>query len=352
MSDAIVGVVANPLSGRDIRRLVTQASVFPTAEKANMIQRMLTALAAVGVHRVLLSTDLGGISASVFRAIGRRGGQGSRWPEVEFLDGQPIRQNAQDTVNAVRRMVTTGARVIVCLGGDGTARVTAAEVGEVPMLALSTGTNNTFPAVREATTAGLAAGLVATGAVPAGDVATRAKLLEARVGDRTETALIDVAVSTERHIGTRAVWDPATLTQLFCAFAEPDAIGLSSILGQLSPVARHEPHGVTARITADGARQVLAPIAPGLVAEVGVGEIERMRPGSAHQIDARAGVIAVDGERELTFEPGEQPTVRLRTDGPWCLDVPAVLAASARLGLLSRNRQQPSFSKQMHAPTV
>ena len=44
MGDAIAGIVANPLSGRDIRRLVTQASVFPTAEKANMIQRMLTAL--------------------------------------------------------------------------------------------------------------------------------------------------------------------------------------------------------------------------------------------------------------------------------------------------------------------
>ena len=76
MGDAIVGVVANPLSGRDIRRLVTQASVFPTAEKANMIQRMLTAFGAVGVHRVLLSTDLGGISASVLRAIERRPAQG------------------------------------------------------------------------------------------------------------------------------------------------------------------------------------------------------------------------------------------------------------------------------------
>src|SRR5260370_12611646 len=64
VGDAIVGVVANPLSGRDIRRLVTQASVFPTAEKANMLQRMLTAFGAVGVHRVQLNTDLGGISSS------------------------------------------------------------------------------------------------------------------------------------------------------------------------------------------------------------------------------------------------------------------------------------------------
>jgi len=344
LGDAIVGVVANPLSGRDIRRLVTQASVFPTAEKANMIQRMLTAFGAVGVHRVLLSTDLGGISAAVFRAIQRhpprsRQGQDVRWPEVEFLDGQPIRQTAQDTVDAVRRMVTAGTRVIVCLGGDGTARVAASAAGDVPMLALSTGTNNVFPAVREATIAGLAAGLVATGAVPAGAASTRAKLLEVRAGDRTETALVDIAVSTERHVGARAVWDPATVTQLFCAFAEPDAIGLSSVLGQLAPVARHEPHGVTARLAAGASRQVLAPIAPGLVVPVGVSEIEPMRPGSVHLVDARAGVIAVDGERELTFGPRDEPAVRLRADGPRCVDVPAVLAASARLGLLTSVHQ-------------
>lgn len=353
MGDAIVGVVANPLSGRDIRRLVTQASVFPTAEKANMIQRMLTAFGAVGVQRVLLSTDLGGISAAVLRAIERRAARGAghgaaraaggeRWPDVEFLEGRPIRQTAQDTVDAVRRMVTAGARVIICLGGDGTARVAASAAADVPLLALSTGTNNVFPAVREATIAGLAAGLVATGAVPAASATTRAKLLEVRAGGRTETALVDVAVSTERHVGARAVWDPATVTQLFCAFAEPDAIGLSAILGQLAPVPRHAPHGITARLAAGAPRQVLAPIAPGLVVPVGVAGIEPMRPGTVYPVDAAAGVIAVDGERELTFGPGEprepdeRPAVVLRADGPRCVDVPAVLAASARLGLLER----------------
>ncbi len=80
---------------------------------------------------------------------------------------------------------------------------------------------------------------------------------------------------------------------------------------------------------------MLAPIAPGLVALVGVTQIEEMVPGTAYPIEARAGVIAVDGERELTFGPGDRPTVRLRTDGPRCVDVPAVLAASARLGLLA-----------------
>jgi len=33
VGDAIVGVVANPLSGRDIRRLVTQATVFRTPRR-------------------------------------------------------------------------------------------------------------------------------------------------------------------------------------------------------------------------------------------------------------------------------------------------------------------------------
>ncbi|MGH3187955.1 MAG: ATP-NAD kinase family protein [Streptosporangiaceae bacterium] len=342
MGDAIVGVVANPLSGRDIRRLVTQASVFPTAEKANMIVRMLTAFGAVGVQRVLVGTDLGGISAAVFRAVERRGtaGTGGRWPEVEFLDGRPIRQTAQDTIDAVRRMVTAGARVIVCLGGDGTARVAASAAGDVPMLALSTGTNNVFPAVREATVAGLAAGLVATGAVAVSG--ERAKVLEVRAGDRVETALVDVAVSTERHVGSRAIWDPATVTQIFCAFAEPDAVGLSSIAGQLCPVLRTDPQGVAVRLDPGADRRVLAPIAPGLVVPVGVGEVAPMECGTWYPVDAPAGVIAVDGERELAFGPGgrpaARPVVRLRPDGPRCVDVPAVLAAGARQGLLVRDR--------------
>jgi predicted polyphosphate/ATP-dependent NAD kinase len=339
VGDAIVGVVANPLSGRDIRRLVTQATVFPTAEKASMIQRMLAAFGAAGVHRALLSTDVGGISAAVFRALGRRRPGDPPWPDVEFLDGLPIRQTAADTVTAVARMVSGGARVIVCLGGDGTARVAAAAVGDVPLLPVSTGTNNVFPVVREATIAGLAAGLVATGAVSRGEALTRAKVLEVRAGERTETALVDVAVSTQAHVAARAVWDPATLTQVFCAFAEPDAIGLSSILGQVAPVSRTEQRGVTALIkNHDPERTVVAPIAPGLVVPVGIGEVRPMTPGTAYPVRASAGVLAVDGERELTIEPGARPSVTLRTDGPWCVDVPAVLAASARRGLLTRDR--------------
>ena len=43
VADATVGVIANPMSGRDIRRLVASASVFPNAEKASMVVRLTAA---------------------------------------------------------------------------------------------------------------------------------------------------------------------------------------------------------------------------------------------------------------------------------------------------------------------
>jgi predicted polyphosphate/ATP-dependent NAD kinase len=338
---ATVGIVANPASGRDIRRLVARASVFPTAEKANMVQRLLTAFGTLGVERAMLSTDLGGISAGVLRAV--RQGRDTHWPKVEFCEDDPLTGTADDTTNAVRRMVAAGVRVVVCLGGDGTARVAAAACGDVPLLALSTGTNNAFPQLREATVAGLAAALVATGQVAA---TSRASVLEVTARGRTELALVDVCASTSRHVGARALWNPASLTELYCTFAEPDAIGLSSVAGLLAPSPRTSADGVAVRLAPpERARLVVnAPIAPGLVRPVGVDEIRPMRPGERVTLGLRDGVLAVDGERELELA-GHEATVTLRADGPRCVDVAAVLADAARRGLLleepRREERQP-----------
>jgi hypothetical protein len=333
VTEHTAGIVANPASGRDIRRLVAKASVFPTAEKANMVQRLLTALASVGVTRVLLSTDLGGISAAVLRALNTHR---DPWPGVEFCDADPLTGSADDTTNAVHRMRTAGARVIICLGGDGTARVAAAACGDVPLLPLSTGTNNAFPQLREATVAGLAAGLVATGTVQA---TRRASVLEVTAGERTELALVDVCGSTSPYVGSRALWEPAQLTELYCTFAEPDAIGLSSVAGQLCPSSRDEPHGVALRFAPpDEARWVVrAPIAPGLVVPVGVRDWRVLPVGEIVEL-VPCGVVAVDGERELELLDGRTAAVRLRADGPHCVDVTAALTEAARLGVLTEER--------------
>jgi hypothetical protein len=336
VTDSVVGIVANPASGRDIRRLVAKASVFPIAEKANMVQRMLTAFGALGVGRVMVSTDLGGISAAVVRAIRtRRPGKEGPWPPVEFCEADELTGTASDTINAVRRMVEADARVIVCLGGDGTARVAAAACGDVPLLPLSTGTNNAFPQLREATVAGMAVALVATGAVDLAGATRRASVLEVVAGDRAELALVDVCVSTSRHVGSRALWHPELLTELYCTFAEPDGIGLSSVPGLLCPSPRDTPEGVALRLSPlDSARVVVhAPIAPGLLVPVGVRDWRPLRVGELVELGA-GGVIAVDGERELELHDGGHATVRLCEDGPRCVDVPAVLGEAAHRGLL------------------
>jgi predicted polyphosphate/ATP-dependent NAD kinase len=349
VGDAVLGIVANPLSGRDIRRLVAKASVFPTAEKANMVQRMLTASAAVGVERVLLSTDMGGISAAVLRALEARrrsfrGGRDSAWPDVDFVELPAHTQSAADTVAQVHRMIDSGAQVIVCLGGDGTARVAAASCGEVPLLPLSTGTNNAFPQLREATVAGLAAALVATGAVDAEAGTRRASTLLVTVGDRVENALVDVAVTRSADVGAKALWDPAALTELYVTFAEPDGIGLSSIPGLLCPSPRELPTGVALTLSPPAQARVVvrAPIAPGLVLPVGVASWRVLEPGEQITVITANGTVAVDGEREIEFGARTgPPVVRLSSDGPRIVDIPRVLAEAARRGLLQTTRLAP-----------
>jgi predicted polyphosphate/ATP-dependent NAD kinase len=239
-------------------------------------------------------------------------------------------------------MIAAGASVIVLLGGDGTVRAAAAASGDVALLPLSTGTNNAFPEMWEATVAGTAAGLVATDRVPVVDATYRAKALHVAAGASHELALVDVCVSTVAHVGSRALWQPATLRELYCAFAEPHAIGLSSIAGLLHPAARTDPHGVVVRLAgAEPAPQtVLAPIAPGVVAAIGVHHVGQLVAGQPHPVEVERGTVAVDGEREIEFGPATPVTVTLAPDGPQVLDVRTVLAAAAQRRLLIDNKEQ------------
>jgi hypothetical protein len=169
-------------------------------------------------------------------------------------------------------------------------------------------------------------------------------MLEVRAGERTEAALVDVCVSRSAHVGSRALWDPDLLTELYCAFAEPDGIGLSSVAGQLCPSRRDEPDGVALRLgPPDQAQWIIhAPIAPGLIRPVGVYEWRPLPPGQPQPVRTGGGVIALDGEREIEFGAGQAtPIVRLRSDGPRCVDVSAVLAVAARDGLLRKRKERP-----------
>lgn len=64
--------------------------------------------------------------------------------KTEVLDFMPTDQ-PEDTVKAVEKMKDIGINCLIVLGGDGTNRLIAGTDLEVPMIPVSTGTNNVYP---------------------------------------------------------------------------------------------------------------------------------------------------------------------------------------------------------------
>jgi predicted polyphosphate/ATP-dependent NAD kinase len=333
-----VGVIANPASGRDIRRLTTHASVFPTAEKANMVVRLFAGLGALGVERVLTLRDNTGVAALLLRAIETHAAVAAheRWPQVEFVE-LPITDSVADTHAGVAQMVRDEVALIAVLGGDGTHRAVAAHCGEVPLLALSTGTNNAFPEQREATVAGIAGALVATGAVPAQAALVRNKRLVARCVEgpsrgREEIALVDICVARQPFIGARAITSSTDIGALFLTFAPPDGIGLSSIGGAWAPVGRDASHGLFMTFAPEGepgGMPLVAPIAPGRIERLIMRTCQRLEVGVPMPLEAGHGTLAFDGEREIEPARGDRYEVMLDWRGPLTVDVARTLRYAA-----------------------
>jgi predicted polyphosphate/ATP-dependent NAD kinase len=330
-----VGLIVNPASGHDMRRLVSGASIATNTEKVAVVRRLLGGLGAAGVDRVLVMPDATGLSLGIERAVdGHRPERDGRWPEVTFVD-VAVTHTVADTRAATTAMVERAVGAVVVLGGDGTARAVAGCLGDTPLSALSTGTNNAFGVTTEATVVGLAVGLVATGRCGPGESCRRAKQLDVRIGDRCELALVDVALVDEQGVGARAIRDVRSVRELAVTFAAPTAIGLSAIAAAVAPCERDEPNGRHVVLGGSG-RPVRVPIAPGLVRTVGVAETSLLEPGRPRRLDGRRGVLAIDGEREIVLGPdAPSVTVELSTDGPLVIDVPWVLRIAAERSLLT-----------------
>ncbi len=328
---AAVGVVANPASARDIRRIVAHGGAITTHDKLNQLRRVMSGLSVTGVERVISMADRSGLMAGLARAA--NGTSANKWPSLEFVD-QPITHSAADTVTATQAMTAAGVGSIVVLGGDGTNRLVAAEAADTPIVSISTGTNNGFPNPVEPTVAGMAAGLIATNQRCRQAGTYRAKKLEVRTGDRVELALVDVAISSNDAIGSGALWDVAEISELYLSFAEPGTIGLSAIGAHLQPTSRRAATGLRVALCPGSPTKILAPIAPGLVTPVGIRSVSVLEPQSTEVPRTQRGVIAIDGERLLRFGPTSQPTITLRPDGPVVVDVEATITDASNSGLL------------------
>jgi predicted polyphosphate/ATP-dependent NAD kinase len=328
---SFVGIIANPDSGRDIRRVVSQAFAVGNHQKVNVLQRLLLALCRLGVRRIEIMPDLFGLGA---RALDGLSGAADVHAATRLID-MLVEGSAQDSLRAAEYLQAAGAGCIVVLGGDGTCRVVAKGCGEVPLLPISTGTNNVVPYFIEGTVAGLAAAYVASYPdLPREQLCWRHKKLVVRVNEReTDEALVDVGLVRAQFVGSRAVWDTDTLCQVFVTRAQPSSIGLSAVVGVLNPIAPTTAAGAAVTVQPNG-RQVLAPIAPGRIASVHIGELIELAPGVACPVqEDRPAVLALDGEREINLRPGDQAVVTLRLDGPWMVDVDKTLLLAVAEGV-------------------
>lgn len=321
-----VGILANPMSGRDVRRVAARASRLSHEYKREQIQRAVIGAVAAGAERVLLVRDCFRTAESAVESLHLHA-------ELTFVDVR-IETKPADTTRAARAMRDAGCGALLVLGGDGTHRVAAAAWHDAPMVALSTGTNNVFPEMWEATTAGAAAGLVASGRVGVDEASRRAKRIEVVYEDGSRNlALIDAALLADDHPGNLMPFEPGKLRHLLLARAEPAAVGMSPIGGLLEPSGRDDDHGVEVRCTAeDGAgKPLLVPVSPGLYGHCFVAEARRVALGEDVEMQG-PGVLAFDGDRDRRLAPEERLTLWVQRDGPRVIDVRRALALAAERG--------------------
>ena len=205
---SIVGIIANPLSGKDIRRLVSKSRLIPNQEKINIITRILSGLESTGVKDVLFMPDRSNISKTAAR--NHNGNINSHFLEM------PIFDNQIDTTTAVSKMIEQNVKAIIVLGGDGTSRAAVKAIDTTPIMPISTGTNNVFPYLIEGTLAGIAVGCVAIDYPSSINFAPQHKILEVDLNStKKDIALVDIAISHQTFVGARAIWDINSVSELF-----------------------------------------------------------------------------------------------------------------------------------------
>ncbi len=323
-----LGIVVNPLSGRDSRRLTARADTVSHESKRNQIARIAVAAAAAGCERLLIPWEPRRLAIAAVEHLQL---------DVAMEEVRtPIEHNARDTVAAVRAMRERGCEVLVVLGGDGTSRAVTKTWPDAVLMPLSTGTNNVFPWWIEPTVAGLAAGLVAAGRIPAAEVAPRAKIVELTIeGEDPDLALIDALLLRGDRIGNLGPFEPKFMETLILTRAEPDAVGMSPLGGLLCPTGFADDFGVRVDFCDHqaGGRLLRAPVSPGLFRSAHIRGHRRLALGENTFVEG-PGIIAFDGDRERALAAGQGATFKVTRSGPRVIDPHLALRLAAERELL------------------
>ena len=329
---ALIGIACNPQSGKDIRRLLTTATTIDDAEKLNIIERILLSAAAVARQRVCIMPDRLGYGRLLLQKSRGKGYPGDL-SQLELFEME-ITETQSDTTFFAAQMEVAGADVLIVMGGDGTSRAAAKGTRSVPTISLSTGTNNVYPEMLEGTVAGIAAAALAGGGIPARACTAPAKCIEVSVnGSLRDLALVDVAFCSNPFVGSRAIWNYAEIGRVVATQCSMASIGFSALAGTMLCVGPGEDWGAVAEFS-DGAPNTLAPVGAGAVRGICVKEARRIALNETVRWTMTGqGTLALDGEREICFRPGDVIGCTLRRNGPLRVDVRRCVEYAREAGL-------------------
>jgi len=322
-----LGIIVNPMSGRDVRRVTAKASTSSHHDKQQHVTRLVLGALAQGVDEIYLGNEPFRINERAVENLPER-------HKVKILNYK-LSHTEQDTVHMVDLMWQAGCRVFIVLGGDGTSRVVAKARPDAIILPLSTGTNNVFPSFVEASVAGAAAGLIASHRVDYEAHCRRCKQIHITVnGEARDIALIDAVLLKNDHLGSFLPVAEENISQLFLTRAEPASVGMSPIGGYLIPCHAQDDFGVRLRCGEEGAiLRLRAPISPGLYGDVPIISYNQLSLDETITF-LEEGILAFDGDRSIKVSDSDLVEISIRRDGPWIIEADEIFEVAAAQHLL------------------
>ncbi|MFT4820729.1 MAG: hypothetical protein ACI9PN_001591 [Candidatus Azotimanducaceae bacterium] len=307
-----LGIIVNPMSGRDVRRVTARASTHSHQNKQQQVTRLILGALNHGVERI-------------------------------FLANEPFRINERAIENLSERDKVEILTLPLTHTAAGTSRIVARALPAANLLPLSTGTNNVFPQLVEASVAGAAAGLICTQQLARQDHCYQCKQIHVKVngghanGGIEDMALVDAVMLRNESMGSLLPFAPENIQAVFLTRAEPASVGMSPIGGYVMPCGAKDRFGVQVSCGEPAVTRVRAPLSPGLYGEVPIKSFARIELGTAHSIHG-PGILAFDGDRSINLGPEDSAEITINNNGPWIIEPAPVMLAAAVAGLFGINR--------------
>ncbi|MBE1303135.1 ATP-NAD kinase [Clostridium botulinum] len=324
-----IGIIANPASGKDIRRLVSHATTIDNNEKVNIVERIVLSAEAFGVKDILIMPDTFQIGYKVLDNLNTLGELSTNLQIINMK----VRGSIDDTINAAKLMEEYGVDCLVVLGGDGTSRAVAKSINKTPIISISTGTNNVYPEMLEGTVVGMAAAFVASEKFGLNNIYHRDKRIEIfKDGALVDIALVDSVISKSLFVGAKAIWDVEDIEKIIVTRAHPGTIGFSSLVGCRKIIEIEDDFGAVIDLT-ENKYKIIAPIASGTIEKVHMGDTKIINLNEEYKFTSKEkGVIALDGEREISFKKGETFIFKITRKGPIRVNIKSALELAQAQG--------------------